>query len=91
MPLYLTLLRAALTDEVAAVLPIIMLLLAVGITTATIQAAFQLEDTALNLLPKTIVMILIAVFGGFGAVGLFKTLVIAWISHAPLIVHQPWS
>jgi flagellar biosynthesis protein FliQ len=91
MPLYLNLLRTALTVEVAAVLPIIMLLLAIGITTATIQAAFQLEDTALNLLPKTIAMILIAVFGGFGAVDLFKTLAVAWISHATLFVHQPWS
>jgi flagellar biosynthesis protein FliQ len=91
MPLYLNLLRTALTDEVAAVLPIILLLLAVGVTTATIQAAFQLEDTALNLLPKTIAMILIAIFGGFGAVDLIRTLVVAWISHATLLVHQPWS
>jgi flagellar biosynthesis protein FliQ len=91
MPLYLTLLREALSTEVEAVLPIIMLLLVVGITTATFQAAFQLEDTALNLLPKTAVMILVALFGGFGALDLFKTLVIAWISHASLLVHQPWS
>jgi flagellar biosynthesis protein FliQ len=91
MPLYLTLLHAALAVETEAVLPIIMLLLIVGITTATFQAAFQLEDIALNLLPKTITMILIVIFGGFGALGLFKTLVVAWIDHASLLVHQPWS
>ena len=91
MPLYLTLLHRAMTTEVTAVMPIIMLLLAVGLTTATIQAALQLEDTALNLLPKTIAMILIAVFGGFGAIGLFKGLVVAWIGHATLLVHQSWS
>jgi flagellar biosynthesis protein FliQ len=91
MPLYLTLLRTALATETEAVMPIIMLLLIVGITTATVQAALQLEDTALNLLPKTVAMILIAVFGGFGALNLFKTLITAWIGHASLLVHQPWS
>ncbi len=91
MPLYLSLLRTALTTEVAAVLPIIMLLLAIGITTATFQAAFQLEDTALNLVPKTIAMIVIAIFGGFGAVDLLRTFAMGWISHATLLVHQPWS
>jgi flagellar biosynthesis protein FliQ len=91
MPLYLTLLHAALIAEVEAVVPIITLLLIVGLTTATFQAAFQLEDTALSLLPKTVVMILIAVFGGFGALSLFKTLVVTWIGHASLLVHQSWS
>lgn len=91
MPLYLRLLHTALAIEVEALLPIILLLLIVGITTATFQAAFQLEDTALNLLPKTVVMILVALFGGFGALGLFKALVAAWIGKATLLVHQPWS
>jgi flagellar biosynthesis protein FliQ len=90
-PLYLTLLHQALDVELDAILPIIMLLLIVGITTTTFQAAFQLEDIALNLLPKTVVMILIAIFGGFGALGLFKTLVVTWIGHAGLLVHQSWS
>ena len=91
MPLYLKLLHAALATELAAVLPIIMLLLIVGVTTATLQAIFQMEDTALNLLPKTVVMVLIAVFGGFGALDLFKSLVIAWIGNVGLLVHQSWS
>ena len=91
MPLYLKLLHAALATELEAVMPIIMLLLIVGVTTATLQAIFQMEDTALNLLPKTVVMVLIAVFGGFGALDLFKSLVIAWIGNVGLLVHQPWS
>ncbi|WP_419759375.1 flagellar biosynthetic protein FliQ [Acidisoma sp.] len=91
MPLYLKLLHAALATEVEAVLPIIMLLLIVGVTTATLQAIFQMEDTALNLLPKTVVMILIGIFGGFGALDLFKSLIVAWIGNVGLLVHQSWS
>jgi flagellar biosynthesis protein FliQ len=91
MPLYLTLLQTALATEIEAALPIITLLLIVGIATATLQATFQLEDTALNLLPKTVAMIVIALFGGFGAFGLFKTLILAWIGHAGRLVHQSWS
>ncbi len=91
MPLYLTLLHKALTVEVEAVLPIILLLLIVGVATSTFQAAFQLEDTALNLLPKTVVMILIAMFGGFGALGLFKALIMAWVGHVTQLVYQQWS
>ena len=63
MPPYLTLLQTALATEIEAALPIITLLLIVGIATATLQATFQLEDTALNLLPKTVAMIVIALFG----------------------------
>jgi flagellar biosynthesis protein FliQ len=91
MPLYLTLLHAAFATELRAVLPIVTLLLIVGTVTATLQAAFQLEDTALSLLPKTIAMIIIAVFGGFGLFGVFKALALAWITQATLLVHQPWS
>jgi flagellar biosynthesis protein FliQ len=91
MPLYLTLLHRALTVEVEAVLPIILLLLIVGVATSTFQAAFQLEDTALNLLPKTVVMILIAMFGGFGALGLFKTLIMVWMGRVTQLVYQQWS
>ena len=91
MPLYLTLLYRALTVEVEAVLPIILLLLIVGVATSTSQAAFQLEDTALNLLPKTVVMILIAMFGGFGALGLFKALIMVWMGRVTELVYQQWS
>jgi flagellar biosynthesis protein FliQ len=91
MPLYITLLHTAFMTELGAIVPIIVLLLAVGTATATLQAAFQLEDTALSLLPKTIAMIAIAVLGGFGALTLFKALAMAWIGHAGDLVHQPWS
>jgi flagellar biosynthesis protein FliQ len=91
MPLYIMLLHQALMTELRAVWPIVLLLLVVGTATATLQAAFQLEDTALSLLPKTITMIVIAVLGGFGALALLKSLAVAWIGHAGMLVHQPWS
>ncbi len=91
MPLYIMLLHHAFMTELRAVWPIILLLLAIGTATATLQAAFQLEDTALSLLPKTIAMIVIALLGGFGALDLFKSLAMAWIGHAGMLVHQPWS
>jgi flagellar biosynthetic protein FliQ len=91
MPLYVTLLHHAMATELRAVLPIITLLLIVGTVTATLQAAFQLEDTALSLLPKTIAMIVIAIFGGFGALAVFQSLATDWIGHAGMLVHRPWS
>jgi flagellar biosynthetic protein FliQ len=91
MPLYITLLHHAMDAELQAVLPIVALLLIVGTVTATLQAAFQLEDTALSLLPKTIAMIIIAIFGGFGALTVLETLAMDWISHAGMLVHRPWS
>lgn len=91
MPLYLRLLSTALTVELQAILPIILLLLVVGVVTATFQAIVQMEDTALSLLPKTIAMVVIAVMGGFGALNLFNALAVAWISHAAMLIRQPWS
>ncbi|MBW4024773.1 MAG: hypothetical protein HIU92_16885 [Proteobacteria bacterium] len=91
MPLYVSLLRTALTVELDAILPIILLLLAVGVATATVQAIVQMEDTALSLLPKTIAMVVIALAGGFGALSLFESLAAAWIGHAALLVRQSWS
>jgi flagellar biosynthetic protein FliQ len=91
MPLSVTLLHQAMIAELHALLPIVALLLIVGTVTATLQAAFQLEDTALSLLPKTIAMIIIAIFGGFGALTEFETLAMGWIRHAGMLVHRPWS
>ncbi|OYV24741.1 MAG: hypothetical protein B7W99_00815 [Rhodospirillales bacterium 20-58-10] len=91
MPLYVKLLHDALLTELLAVTPIILLLLGIGLTTAVIQALFQIEDTAFSLLPKIFVMIAIALFGGFGALQAFEGLAILWISHAPTLAHQSWS
>jgi flagellar biosynthesis protein FliQ len=77
--------------EFMAIAPIIAILLTVGIVTAIIQAVFQIEDAAFGLLPKTIAMIAIALFGGFGALQAFETLATDWIGHAAVIVHQSWS
>ncbi len=91
MPFYVKLADQALATEFMAIAPIIAILLTVGIVTAMIQAMFQIEDAAFSLLPKTIAMIAIAVFGGFGALQAFESLATLWISHAGLIVHQSWS
>jgi flagellar biosynthesis protein FliQ len=91
MPLYVKLAHDALAAEFMGIAPIIAILLTVGIVTAIIQAVFQIEDAAFGLLPKTIAMIAIAVFGGFGALQVFENLATFWISHAGLIVHQSWS
>lgn len=91
MPLYLRLLHDAFTTELDAMLPVIGLLLAVGVVTSFIQAAFQIEDATFSLLPKTAVMILVAMFGGFGAVYLFEHFAVEFISHAPGLVRQDWG
>jgi len=91
MPLYVKLAHQALATEFMAIGPIIAILLTVGIVTAIIQAVFQIEDAAFGLLPKTLAMIAIALFGGFGALQAFGSLATFWIGHAAQIVHQSWS
>lgn len=90
MPYYLQLLRVALGTELAALSPIILVLLAVGLATAILQAALQIEDTALSLLPKLIAMIVLALFGGFGLMHGFEHLAVRWISDAPEMVQRAW-
>jgi len=91
MPLYIQLLHYALSAELTAVMPTIAILLIVGLVTAILQAALQIEDATFSLLPKTIAMIIIALFGGLGALQVFQNLAILFISHAPALVHQSWS
>jgi flagellar biosynthesis protein FliQ len=91
MPLYLRLLHDALATEFQAILPIVMILLASGLATGILQAAFQIEDGAFSLLPRLIIMIAIAMLGGFGLFGTFKALAVLWLGHAALLVHQSWS
>ena len=91
MPLYLRLLHFALVSELRAVTPIILVLLAVGLGTAIVQAVLQIEDGTFSLAPKTIAMIVIALCGGFGALHVFAGLAVAFIGHAGPLVRQPWS
>lgn len=91
MPLYLKLLHAALSAELMAVTPIVAVLLMVGLATAILQSALQIEDATFSLLPKTFAMIAIALFGGFGALQIFEQLAVLFISYAPLLVRQTWS
>jgi flagellar biosynthetic protein FliQ len=89
MPLYIQLLHLALMTELRGVLPIVAILV-VGLVTAILQAALQIEDATFSLLPKTIAMIAIGLFGGFGALRIFENLAVLFISRAPFLVHQPW-
>jgi flagellar biosynthesis protein FliQ len=91
MPLYIKLLYIAYSTEISAIGPIIAILLAVGLGTAIIQSALQIEDATFSLLPKTAAMIAIALFGGFGALRVFENLEISFISHAASMVRQTWS
>ncbi len=90
MPLYIQLLHLALITELQGVLPIVAILLVVGLATAILQAALQIEDATFSLLPKTIAMIAIGLFGGFGALQIFENLAVLFISRVPFLVHQPW-
>lgn len=90
MPYYLQLLRSALGVELAAISPIILLLLVVGLATAILQAALQMEDTAFSLLPKLIAMVAIGLFGGFGLMHGFEAFATLWITQAPVTVLHPW-
>jgi len=90
MPLYIQLLHLALITELQGVLPVIAILLAVGLATAILQAALQIEDATFSLLPKAIAMIAIGLFGGFGALRSFENLAVLFISRAPFLVHQSW-
>ncbi|WP_298215703.1 flagellar biosynthetic protein FliQ [Acidocella sp.] len=90
MPLYLKLLQEAFSTGLGAVWPCIALLLLTGFVTSFIQAVLQIEDATFALLPKTLVMILIALFGGFGALGVFEGLARDFITHAPELVRRAW-
>jgi flagellar biosynthesis protein FliQ len=91
MPFYIQLLHLALTQELAAIAPIIALLLAVGLVTAVLQAALQIEEGGFSLLPKVLIMIFLPVLGGITALHMFEALATSWISHAGQLVHRSWS
>lgn len=91
MPLYLSLFAQALTILLSAITPIILLLLLTAILIAAVQAALQLEDMALSLLPRTLLVIFLVMTGAFGAFARFSQLAEAWIGHAAALVRQPWG
>ncbi|HTI00497.1 MAG TPA: flagellar biosynthetic protein FliQ [Acidisoma sp.] len=90
MPLYLWLCAEALSTMLSAITPIILLLLLVAILIATIQATLQLEDMALSLLPRTVLVILLVLTGGFGAFGTMCHLAASWLGAAGPLVHRAW-
>jgi flagellar biosynthesis protein FliQ len=91
LPFYLTLFQYALRVEFSQVMPIVMIMLAVGLTTGIIQAALQIEDTTFSLIPKLIAMIALGLTGGFGALTGFEHLAVMFISRAPTYIAHPWS
>lgn len=91
MPLYLGLFAEALATMLSAITPIILLLLVVAILIATVQATLQLEDMALSLLPRTVLVILLVLMGGFGAFDTMRHLAAAWLGAAGPLVHRTWS
>ena len=91
MPYYIQLLHLAFFTELAGITPIVAILVIIGLVTAIFQSAFQIEDATFSLLPKTIAMIAIFLFGGFGGLTTFENLAVLFISHAPGWVHQTWS
>lgn len=90
MPLYLKLYQHAIEVGFSALLPCILVLLAVGLITSILQAVLQIEDATFALLPKTIAMIVLASTGGFGAMYIFESLAKNFIINAPMLVHQAW-
>lgn len=91
MPFYIQLLHEALTEELIAVVPIVALLLAVGLLTAVVQAALQIEEAGFSLLPKLLIMTFLPLLGGISALHLIEALATSWISHAGEFVHRSWS
>lgn len=91
MPFYIQLLHLALTEELSIVMPIIGLLLAVGLLTAILQAALQIEEPGFSLLPKVLIMTVLPLLGGITALHLIEALATSWISHAGELVHRSWS
>ncbi len=90
MPLYLKLLHLALATELIALTSMVAVLLGVGLVTALVQSALQIEDATFSLLPKGFTMIALALTGGFGALKEFEGLAVLFITHAPGLVHQTW-
>ncbi len=90
MPFYLKLLQYAFATGLAAIWPCVLVLLIVGMVTSILQAVLQIEDATFALLPKTLVMALLAFTGGFGALGIMEDLARRFIMNAPALVHQSW-
>jgi flagellar biosynthesis protein FliQ len=91
MPLYLLLFSKALSTVVACLYPIIGLVLVVTVITAIIQAALQLEDVALSLLPKTVAVIFLILASGLGLLHGIHELMEFWIGHVDRLIRLPWS
>ena len=83
------LLREALIVAATLVLPILALATLVGAVVAIVQAATQIQEQTLTLLPKIVVVgIAIAMFGAFG-MNLCAQLFTDALGGIPALVHGP--
>jgi flagellar biosynthesis protein FliQ len=89
--MYIALVQGFMGTVLVALVPIVAVLLVVGLATAFFQAAFQIEDATFSLLPKTAAMIVMAMAGGFGALGILSRLAARMILTAPDLIRQPWN
>ncbi|WP_035179806.1 flagellar biosynthetic protein FliQ [Acidocella facilis] len=90
-PLYLRLLHQALATELMVLLPVIGIILAMGFVIGYLQAATQLEDATLSLMPKLLAMIGLSLTGAFGILPLLERFATGWIAHAPQLVRLSWG
>jgi flagellar biosynthetic protein FliQ len=83
------LLREALIVTAILVLPILALATLVGAAVAIVQAATQVQEQTLTLLPKVVVVgAALALFGGFG-MNLCARLFMDVLERIPALVHGP--
>jgi flagellar biosynthetic protein FliQ len=81
------LLREALIVTTVLVFPILALATLVGAAIAIVQAATQIQEQTVSVLPKIVVVGgALALFGGFG-MGLCEQLFIDVLARIPLLVH----
>ena len=81
-----TLLRDALLVTALLTLPVLALATLVGALIAIVQAATQIQEQTLTLLPKVIAVgLAVAVFGRFG-LGLCAQLLLEAVARIPLLV-----
>lgn len=87
MPEFENLLREALVVTAILTLPVLALATLVGAVVAVLQAATQIQEQTLTLLPKIVVVgIALAMFGRFG-MSLCAQLFVDTLARIPAIVH----
>lgn len=87
----LQLLHVALIVLARAITPLIGGIILIGILIALIQGAFQVEDGALAMGAKIVVVFAMASSGGVAIYLAIEHLAASWISHIPQLLALSWS